>query len=288
MIAIWWLNADYKKGTVVVWKELLDVPELWEKLKSASVFVRNTLANGRAHVAVVGPSGCGKSTLGRQLAFGFEEAMLPRSYMRSAGPEFQTANLPISNSLTVFAGVDSPSGTQFYKALNHVKGKSNSGIVFVCAKGYQAIYNDAKSVFGEINGDVKAAYALHARERHEQLELRLLESLVQDLLAKRKELPSGFWVVVMMLKEDIWWNERTEVNESVRSGVIFTQLEMLRDNGIQAQFVSSSLCRQNVLDGNDLLLAEVCQGYDDRRFLDSRFKLQNTIHSYFEIDAHNE
>ncbi len=270
------------------WTDLLDAPELWEKLKWTSKVVQNTLVNGKAHVSVVGPSGCGKSTLGRQLAYGFERSMLPKSYIRSAGPELQKANLPIWNSLKIFAGVDSPSGTQFHKALNHVKGKKNSGIIFTCANGYQSFDNDAKSILGDASGDVTAAYAAHARKRHEELELLLFESLVNDLQLKRKEFPDGLWVLVLMLKEDIWWNDRNKVDESVRSGPIFSNLEILRKNGIQAQFVSSSLCRQNVLDGNNVALANVCQGYDDRRFLNSRLKLQNTIHSHFDLEAYNE
>lgn len=225
------------------------------------------MTRGTLRVAVFGPGGAGKTTLGQLLSGGNDSAgTRPSAYQESIGPERH----PLPTGGDVVGGLIVPPGQErrrddYWPDLyrNLVQGRS-AGVINVVSYGYHSFGGGlgwAETQHyrqGMTTAQFLAAY-LEARRASE---LEIIKGLAPRLADAKRDI----WMITLVTKQDLWWNDRAAVERYYREGEYGKRLaEITQKRGalrFPHEFVSASLVMSNFVSGKGELLAPTTGGYD--------------------------
>ena len=187
-----------------------------ERKKIAGLFSKiwYLIRNGSINLSVFGAGGTGKTTLGLVLSGDFDPQSSSYIYKESVAVEKYGLQGDFVGKLVVPPGQKAREHywTSLYAAL--ASGKT-AGIINVVSWGYHAFqelsyketeyYNDPMTV-----GEFMGVYLENRRQR----ELEIIE----DLSHRLKDAPGKIWLVTLVTKQDLWWNNRHEVEEYYTDG----------------------------------------------------------------------
>jgi hypothetical protein len=260
------------------------VIEISEKLFPTFKRIFNLLKNGELKIAIFGAGGTGKSTLGKLLSGEFELSGLLQTYQESISIEQYKLESNNIGSVIVAPGQKRREDT-WDDLLRTLVGGKIKLIIHVVSWGYHS--------FGEFSytqhrlyqsgmtlEEFLREYAAVCRNRELDV-LRRIEPHL-SIADQRKTI-----VITLVTKQDLWWNNRLEVNKHYVEGTYEQLIQNIRNkrgaNNFIHEYRSTSLVMENFLSGDNELLIPTTQGYDQRlKFANFRYFL-NAIESLFQI-----
>lgn len=260
------------------------VIEISEKLFPTFKRIFNLLKNGELKIAIFGAGGTGKSTLGKLLSGEFELSGLLQTYQESISIEQYKLESNNIGSVIVAPGQKRREDT-WDDLLRTLVGGKIKLIIHVVSWGYHS--------FGEFSytqhrlyqsgmtlEEFLREYAAVCRNRELDV-LRRIEPHL-SIADQRKTI-----VITLVTKQDLWWNNRLEVNKHY---VEVTYEQLIRNirnkrgaNNFIHEYRSTSLVMENFLSGDNELLIPTTQGYDQRLKVANFRYFLNAIESLFQI-----
>jgi hypothetical protein len=260
------------------------VIEISEKLFPTFKRIFNLLKNGELKIAIFGAGGTGKSTLGKLLSGEFELSGLLQTYQESISIEQYKLESNKIGSVIVAPGQKRREDT-WDDLLRTLVGGKIKLIIHVVSWGYQS--------FGEFSytqhrlyqsgmtlEEFLREYAAVCRNRELDV-LRRIEPHL-SIADQRKTI-----VITLVTKQDLWWNNRLEVNKHYVEGTYEQLIQNIRNkrgaNNFIHEYRSTSLVMENFLSGDNELLIPTTQGYDQRLKVANFRYFLNAIESLFQI-----
>ena len=260
------------------------VIEISEKLFPTFKRIFNLLKNGELKIAIFGAGGTGKSTLGKLLSGEFELSGLLQTYQESISIEQYKLESNKIGSVRVAPGQKRREDT-WDDLLRTLVGGKIKLIIHVVSWGYHS--------FGEFSytqhrlyqsgmtlEEFLREYAAVCRNRELDV-LRRIEPHL-SIADQRKTI-----VITLVSKQDLWWNNRLEVNKHYVEGAYEQLIQNIRNkrgaNNFIHEYRSTSLVMENFLSGDNELLIPTTQGYDQRLKVANFRYFLNAIKSLFQI-----
>ena len=217
------------------------------------------IKHGKLSILVVGPGGVGKSTLSGFLADP-AQALDPAPYNES----FHVERRDFSGN--VVAELLTTPGQQHYGSWDELfektKGNGNRfGIIHVVSYGYHSTMLGMRET----------------REQNETSQARILRYLgecrakeiavAQDLVKRLERHGQPFWMMTLVTKQDLWWQNRQNVERHYREGEYAEAIRQINNAHVAQDFrheyFSMALHSQNFCDGAGTVMIETASGYDD-------------------------
>jgi hypothetical protein len=260
------------------------VIEISEKLFPTFKRIFNLLKNGELKIAIFGAGGTGKSTLGKLLSGEFELSGLLQTYQESISIEQYKLESNKIGSVIVAPGQKRREDT-WDDLLRTLVGGKIKLIIHVVSWVYHS--------FGEFSytqhrlyqsgmtlEEFLREYAAVCRNRELDV-LRRIEPHL-SIADQRKTI-----VITLVSKQDLWWNNRLEVNKHYVEGAYEQLIQNIRNkrgaNNFIHEYRSTSLVMENFLSGDNELLIPTTQGYDQRLKVANFRYFLNAIESLFQI-----
>lgn len=260
------------------------VIEISEKLFPTFKRIFDLLKNGELKIAIFGAGGTGKSTLGKLLSGEFELSGLLQTYQESISIEQYKLESNKIGSVIVAPGQKRREDT-WDDLLRTLVGGKIKLIIHVVSWGYHS--------FGEFSytqhrlyqsgmtlEEFLREYAAVCRNRELDV-LRRIEPHL-SIADQRKTI-----VITLVSKQDLWWNNRLEVNKHYVEGAYEQLIQNIRNqrgaNNFIHEYRSTSLVMENFLSGDNELLIPTTQGYDQRLKVANFRYFLNAIESLFQI-----
>lgn len=260
------------------------VIEISEKLFPTFKRIFNLLKNGELKIAIFGAGGTGKSTLGKLLSGEFELSGLLQTYQESISIEQYKLESNKIGSVIVAPGQKRREDT-WDDLLRTLVGGKIKLIIHVVSWGYHS--------FGEFSytqhrlyqsgmtlEEFLREYAAVCRNRELDV-LRRIEPHL-SIADQRKTI-----VITLVSKQDLWWNNRLEVNKHYVEGAYEQLIQNIRNqrgaNNFIHEYRSTSLVMENFLSGDNELLIPTTQGYVQRLKVANFRYFLNAIESLFQI-----
>lgn len=260
------------------------VIEISEKLFPTFKRIFNLLKNGELKIAIFGAGGTGKSTLGKLLSGEFELSGLLQTYQESISIEQYKLESNNIGSVIVAPGQKRREDT-WDDLLRTLVGGKIKLIIHVVSWGYHS--------FGEFSytqhrlyqsgmtlEEFLREYAAVCRNRELDV-LRRIEPHL-SIADQRKTI-----VITLVSKQDLWWNNRLEVNKHYVEGAYEQLIQNIRNqrgaNNFIHEYRSTSLVMENFLSGDNELLIPTTQGYVQRLKVANFRYFLNAIESLFQI-----
>ncbi len=241
----------------------LTVHEGRTSLKDLFYKTRNRIWKRTSNVLVFGPSGVGKSTFGRVIS----DTFVPEKhaqYRSSANREEYQIDLKTNTVLVVPPGQEDGRDFRWKELFSNLASGRSVGIVNVVAYGYHS-FRDLQlsdlSVYedGMTKEETMRAYTSLRREKKLDV-LRYLKTRVQDA-------PGDIWMMTLIAKQDLWWDERNVVLNTYESGPynqVIREIEEAKGLKSFTHTVSSGcFIIQNMRDKNDVVVASRPDEYDE-------------------------
>lgn len=227
--------------------------------------LHSRIVKGHLRIAAFGPGGTGKTTLGILFRNNFRLPYEVKPYQRSLGSE--TYDLPgdVFCTLLVAPGQERYSGMEWKPLFEQLARGKIIGIINVVSWGYHSLrqigYQETKYYQAGMKKEEFLGNYLEARR---QVELDIARQLVQPLvLAPRK-----LWMMTLVTKQDLWWNERLQVQRHYMEGEYDTFIQDISrgrgEQNFRHDYVSASLVLDNFVDVNGELLKPTTAGYDQK------------------------
>lgn len=260
------------------------VIEISEKLFPTFKRIFDLLKNGELKIAIFGAGGTGKSTLGKLLSGEFELSGLLQTYQESISIEQYKLESNKIGSVIVAPGQKRREDT-WDDLLRTLVGGKIKLIIHVVSWGYHS--------FGEFSytqhrlyqsgmtlEEFLREYAAVCRNRELDV-LRRIEPHL-SIADQRKTV-----VITLVTKQDLWCNNRLEVNKHYVEGAYEQLIQNIRNqrgaNNFIHEYRSTSLVMENFLSGDNELLIPTTQGYDQRLKVANFRYFLNAIESLFQI-----
>jgi len=278
------MEVNYFVETIEAIGTGVGVIEISEKLFPTFKRIFNLLKNGELKIAIFGAGGTGKSTLGKLLSGEFELSGLLQTYQESISIEQYKLESNKIGSVIVAPGQKRREDT-WDDLLRTLVGGKIKLIIHVVSWGYHS--------FGEFSytqhrlyqsgmtlEEFLREYAAVCRNRELDV-LRRIEPHL-SIADQRKTI-----VITLVSKQDLWWNNRLEVNKHYVEGAYEQLIQNIRNkrgaNNFIHEYRSTSLVMENFLSGDNELLIPTTQGYDQRLKVANFRYFLNAIESLFQI-----
>jgi hypothetical protein len=238
------------------WSAKKGFDELYSKV---TAWFRKPIARG---VLIIGPGGVGKTTLGQFLA-GQQDKAVSGSYVESVSTEeFKLAD-EVAVQIVIPPGQAHRRKATWDQQLEEVAEGKFRGVILIHAYGHHAI------------GDI--SYENHRLFDPEKgLEMFLADYLEHCLKTEQQILKSvcdavrkcaaPIWVLTLVTKQDLWWNERDVVEKHYTEGkygkVVKECLGNKSERNFRHEVVSASLVIRNLTTGRDEIIKKTVAGYD--------------------------
>jgi hypothetical protein len=259
--------------------------------KTAPTFIRifKLFKDGDLKVAILGANGTGKSTLGRVLSGGWERNKLLQPYQESISIERYSLDSDAVGSVIVVPGQERLYDSWDNLLRDIIQGKVDL-IINVVAWGYHSFSFSSYRDFpfyrsGMTTQDFLEIYLQERRIKEQKALEKIVGSLLLTEITNQKK--KKLFLVTLVTKQDLWWNERLQVQTYYEKGEYESQIQLIRNKLGSANFVheycSAALVMENLVSGTGELLATTTGGYDDRLKFANLQALLKIIESFCEI-----
>lgn len=219
------------------------------------------LRRGNATVPIFGPGGAGKTTLGSILSGEIDPFRGPQKYGESLGVNSFRLKGDVPCTLIVPPGQRRRADYTWSKLLQLVSAGRTHGIINVVAYGYhsfEAKWSDHRLAKAGTRDQFLARYLKECRQK----EIDVVQQLVPHLGVRSKKI----WMLTLVTKQDLWWQERENVEDFYEKGSYQKAIQAIESKlgsaNFQHECLSVSLAVSNFVDGEMEVVAPVAAGYD--------------------------
>ncbi len=241
------------------------------KIRQSVVRAFNHIKRGHIGIMTFGTGGTGKTTLGHLFTQGFTNQNKVPTYDRSINIE--EFKMPGDLVCTMYTAPgqerhqeeeNASEGSNWSKLYQRIARSKSVGIINVVSFGYHSIrtldYTET-NIYKE--GMSQEEFLQLHLEKRKLKEVEALSEIVPHVSAA----PGKVWMMTVVTKQDLWWNERIDVERFYRQGAYHKEIEKIKSRlgaaNFQHEFVSVSLVMDNFTTGNKRLLKPNTAGYDD-------------------------
>jgi hypothetical protein len=251
------------------------------QLRRLASQILRLLTQGPLRLAVFGAGGAGKSTFGRFIAE--EGDVAPEAYEESITDEVYDVPRALRGKLTVVPGQRDRMGDYWSAQYRELAKGRTRGLVNVVAYGYHTFkmsYRDASSIYRDGMAPAQFVADHTAARRAREVEL------LAEMQPRLEDADGEPWMITLVTKQDLWWDERDDVEAFYRDGRygdIIRAIQAKRGaRHFQHEYVSASLVLSNFVSGTGELLKRTTAGYDDHLKLAHQGQLLRVIHDLTE------
>lgn len=243
------------------------VRQLWQKV-----------SQGKLRLLVFGPAGVGKSTFGRFLVDEHDPGS-DANYVASTGKETYALPGNVLCDVIVPPGQEDRQSYQWSDLFNMLRDGQSAGIVNVVSYGYHSMrdlrYTESPAFEeGMDKKEFLEAYLTRRREKELNV-IRKLKTRIEDAEADP-------WMMTLVAKQDLWWEERSEVQKWYSEGPygdVIREIKSERgERNFQHLLTSASFIIRNFVDGENNVLATKQGEYDEMHKLAHQQRLSKQVH----------
>jgi hypothetical protein len=264
-------GASVTDGKLLVDAAQLVIAER-SQLRSAWQSFKAYLKRGKIKFLVVGAGGTGKSTLGAHMQR--DDPFESVNYIESLTTEkYELPNVPFNEIIVPPGqGLDGRRMEQ-QPHLNKLATGDIDGVINVASWGCHSMRELAMKdhkvyVDGMSKEDFLQAYLAHNRD----VEVARLKELLPYLQGSKGNL----WMITLVTKQDLWWNDRSQVGEFYKAGgyndLVVEITKAKGDNHFSHSLHFASLVMQNLVVEDGTVLMNTTAGYDVVKQLSFRQK----------------
>ncbi|WP_426730240.1 hypothetical protein [Myxococcus faecalis] len=233
------------------------------------------IRNGRLRVAVLGAGGTGKSTLAEVFGepIGAKKPPIGAYSVSAAAEEARVPGVPFGLFI-VGPGQERRRATHWPDIMRGISDGSVDGVIFLAAAGFSSL--EEKSFTHHVayrpGMGLQEWFPLFQEWalREELAALDLIKSAIRNRVNKR------LWMVTLVNKQDLWWDDRVRVREwyqgvsvsgvqvpSLYSSCIKELYELRGVVGFEHEFASASFEIVNLATGEEGVIRPTVMGYDE-------------------------
>ncbi len=251
---------------------------IWEDYKSVRALVRRIRAyfSKAPGLLIIGPGGAGKSTLARILSKGYDPLFdLPGEYAESIDVETYRLGGKHKAEITVPPGQHARRPSTWANLHSDLAAGKFQGIIFLVAYGYDSFMISYKQhrFYKSDKDEFLKNYC--SKQRAEELDI--LRQLAPHVAASNRKI----WFLTLVTKEDLWWNESSQMYTHYREGEYADIVESIRNEKgnslFRSELASASLVISNFVTGRNEQLKPNTAGYDQNLQVKSLRRLLLTI-----------
>jgi ABC-type cobalamin/Fe3+-siderophores transport system ATPase subunit len=238
---------------------------LYEKSKdipSKLNMLKNWLINGRKQIAILGAGGTGKTTLAHYLTDDAQYKSL--MYQETPIDEKIKIGQNVIGEYWVAPGQKDRRERYWGEIFREISQGNICGVIHVVSYGYHSI--DARlSIeknrhFREGMTDAEFLSVLTTENRKTEV------AILQEMKHRLKDSSNKIWMITLVLKQDLWWNERDNVKDFYMQGAYKAEIEEIQAHKGKERFehiyISASILSNNFAAGGRIL-QPTAQGYDE-------------------------
>jgi GTPase SAR1 family protein len=238
-----------------------------EKITKLGRKIIRNLTRRNQRILVLGAGGVGKTTLGKFFAShsqGNNPDVRNITYAESLRSEKFQFDFESKATVVIPPGQERHIARHLPDTFRSLSNGKVSGIINVVSYGYHSMMIDSYKQFAQHQDGMSKdeVFATYANERKDD-ELKLLSKLTPFLIANDKR----FWMLTLVSKQDLWWDEQKAVEEYYKSGPyndLIMQIQQKKgEHNFRHEFVSASLLINNLRSGDGDTLAQTTAGYDE-------------------------
>ncbi len=228
-------------------------------------------------ILLIGPGGVGKTTFARMLSGQYDFPIdIPGVYEESIGLERFALEDDPNVEVVVPPGQRHRRDATWGALERSISTGGFRGIILTGSYGYHSLGQISYKNHRLYQGDKAAFLADFLRVSRED-EVKVLERLLPHLRVGDHKC----WLITLVTKQDLWWDQRATVESAYRDGEYGRLLDkLIQDVGgknLRHEFVFSSLVISNFTTGVGELLANTVSGYDQNLQAGSLRRLWETI-----------
>lgn len=236
-------------------------------------------------VLILGPGGVGKTTFARLLSLDYDvRSEGPGSYQESIGVETFTTAPDEQVEVIVLPGQKHRRPTSWGELLEQIGGGRSAGVMLFSAYGHRSLGEiSIKSLeLFEQCGRKKRPFlsAYFESKRREELDV------LRELQPYLETSSNSIWLLSAVVKQDLWWGKRQQVERHYREGEYGKTLERIAAkrplDSFRHEFAFASLVIENLTSGENEVLKKNTAGYGQPQQVASLKTLIETLGSLLE------
>ena len=234
-------------------------------------------------ILILGPGGVGKTTLGQFLSPPSEDAAADGKYIESISVERYSLKDDKKVQIVVLPGQAHRIEATWTNILAELRDGKYRGVILIQAYGHHAIGNfDYKNhkLYDAKQGDEAFLRAYLAE--CVKLEENILERLCNEIQKTHRPL----WLLTLVTKQDLWWNDRDDVERYYTSGNYGAIMQRCAGGKQSHEFRHEtafvSLILHNLTTERNQILKTTVAGYDQPMQIESIDKLRVVFNGLME------
>jgi len=230
-------------------------------------------------ILVIGPGGAGKSTLARMLSGDYEWLFdVDHKYEESLSVESYGLSDDQSAEIIVPPGQKHRRESSWPELNSQLSAGAFEGVILVCSYGYCNLGNRRMKdhrLYTNSKGDFLSKFL--AENRND--EIRILSHFLPFLCECQKKT----WLMTLVVKQDLWWHEKTVVDDFYRNGefadVLKEKSELSDPRRFRSETLFASLSIRNFSTSLGETLKSNCAGYGYPEQIDSLRRVFETVYA---------